>query len=648
MSAEAKHPIKQGAIIGGWLCFALGAAIMHFSLWTFFIYGPLLLVAFILSIAAMSQRRIVGGILLLLMTLIVPPVQWFCTFANRGDKFMEENLPGYKEEKERQKLIKELAERAPNAEAADRLKSQQNLGSSPAKTEPTTTDALKLLDFRILSGAGGTMVLIKWKNTSERTIGAFRGKWYVLDDFKEVSAQGDIRYSRTEVSYLTVGPVEPDKIICLFIASLPDGREQHTAFLDDDGTADGGRLPLSRPKNGTFKVEITDVVFDAVRQEPKPLPVLPPKQEPQQSATTGDRESPQRLPNKTVSLTPDAPPPLESFTEIDGDTAPIVYQLKAPRPVPIETIALDLLGNSYNTLDEFSKRDYLRNLERAISKRMGDAKPEDIYRITRSVHLGEYDFQKNAFPARDPISDRANGIPKDVVFIDVPKRVIGGTEYIYRIHLLNAGKLTYIPVNQEEAESLAPTLRQTRRAEISYIGTLVKCVETTADDIPTNDESRIPIKAIGLKISEMRLTLENSKQCISYKLPKEDTSVPIGLAEPPTIPPRPRVVTITPKREPQQAVTVPAPVVTATGSDAIPTPPAAPPIYVVVGVTPGDFLNVRSEPAMNSNAVFKLTNGDKVQVTGQSAYNGDTEWLPITANSQKGWVRNKYLRLQSK
>ena len=105
---------------------------------------------------------------------------------------------------------------------------------------------------------------------------------------------------------------------------------------------------------------------------------------------------------------------------------------------------------------------------------------------------------------------------------------------------------------------------------------------------------------------------------------------------------------ISPKRKSQQAAIVPAPVVTATESDAIPTPPAAPPIYVVVGVTPGDFLNVRSEPAMNSNAVFKLTNGDKVQVTGKSAYNGATEWIPITANSQKGWVRNKYLRLQSK
>jgi len=80
----------------------------------------------------------------------------------------------------------------------------------------------------------------------------------------------------------------------------------------------------------------------------------------------------------------------------------------------------------------------------------------------------------------------------------------------------------------------------------------------------------------------------------------------------------------------------------------MPTPPDALPICVVFGVAPGDFLNVRSGPAMNTNVVFKLASGDKVQVAGKSTYNGDTEWIPITANSQQGWVRNKYLRPQSK
>ena len=51
---------------------------------------------------------------------------------------------------------------------------------------------------------------------------------------------------------------------------------------------------------------------------------------------------------------------------------------------------------------------------------------------------------------------------------------------------------------------------------------------------------------------------------------------------------------------------------------------------------------------MNTSVAFKLTNGDKVQVTGQSSFNGDTEWIPIAVDSKQGWVRNKYLRPQSK
>jgi hypothetical protein len=74
--------VKQGALIGGLACFALGIWLMHVSLWSFFFYGPLFLVSFILSIVAMSQRRIVGGIILLLATLVVPAVLGLYSFSS--------------------------------------------------------------------------------------------------------------------------------------------------------------------------------------------------------------------------------------------------------------------------------------------------------------------------------------------------------------------------------------------------------------------------------------------------------------------------------------------------------------------------------------------------------------------------------------
>ena len=63
---------------------------MVLSLFTFFLYGPIFFVAFILSIVAMSQRRVLGGISLLLATLIVPTVLGLILFATRSTKFLDE------------------------------------------------------------------------------------------------------------------------------------------------------------------------------------------------------------------------------------------------------------------------------------------------------------------------------------------------------------------------------------------------------------------------------------------------------------------------------------------------------------------------------------------------------------------------------
>lgn len=82
--------VKQGAIIGGWVCFGLGILFMLWSLMFFFLYGPFFLVAFVLSIVAMSQRRIVGGISLLIATLLIPTILGAVLFATRTKKFAED------------------------------------------------------------------------------------------------------------------------------------------------------------------------------------------------------------------------------------------------------------------------------------------------------------------------------------------------------------------------------------------------------------------------------------------------------------------------------------------------------------------------------------------------------------------------------
>jgi TPR repeat protein len=79
---------------------------------------------------------------------------------------------------------------------------------------------------------------------------------------------------------------------------------------------------------------------------------------------------------------------------------------------------------------------------------------------------------------------------------------------------------------------------------------------------------------------------------------------------------------------------------------AIAPPTTLPPTAIVTGIAADDYLSVRSAPAMNSKELFRLSNEQKIQVRGDSVFNGDTEWVPISAESQQGWVRKKYLRLQ--
>ena len=87
--AELQTNVKQGGLIGGWVCFGVGTAFMFLSLLTVIFYAPLFLAAFVLSIVAMSQRRVAGGLILLLCCVIIPPLTFFSLMAHRAAPSIE-------------------------------------------------------------------------------------------------------------------------------------------------------------------------------------------------------------------------------------------------------------------------------------------------------------------------------------------------------------------------------------------------------------------------------------------------------------------------------------------------------------------------------------------------------------------------------
>ena len=76
MTEEKPRSVKKRTITAGWICFVIGMFLMFASLGTFFLYGPLFLAAFILSIVGMAQGRVAAGIVLLLVSLAIPTISW--------------------------------------------------------------------------------------------------------------------------------------------------------------------------------------------------------------------------------------------------------------------------------------------------------------------------------------------------------------------------------------------------------------------------------------------------------------------------------------------------------------------------------------------------------------------------------------------
>lgn len=95
----------------GWILFGLGVFLMFKSLVFFFIYGPLFLASFIISIILMTRKQIGSGISLLLLTLIVPPILGVGIFAKSvGDTMntMEEKRNTEAQEKTRYIRFEEI------------------------------------------------------------------------------------------------------------------------------------------------------------------------------------------------------------------------------------------------------------------------------------------------------------------------------------------------------------------------------------------------------------------------------------------------------------------------------------------------------------------------------------------------------------
>lgn len=113
--------------------------------------------------------------------------------------------------------------------------------------------------------------------------------------------------------------------------------------------------------------------------------------------------------------------------------------------------------------------------------------------------------------------------------------------------------------------------------------------------------------------------------------PPQDTSTPLFTpSTEPTIAPSP-----TPTEQPTQ-----------TAAPASPTPPSETQ-YAVVGVESNDMLNMRAGAGVDHPVTATIPpNGVNIRITGDGKDVGQSTWVPVEFQGQRGWVNKYYLAEQ--
>lgn len=290
------------------------------------------------------------------------------------------------------------------------------------------------------------------------------------------------------------------------------------------------------------KLEKMDAAFadvdanETVAKTQPPIPIsAAPENEPSHKQLSEAPAAPSNNEPSNLETAKSNPPSSSKprFTAIIGDTAPIVFEIKTTSPAPRDAIASYVLGFKYRDADEFTRREFMQKLNELINEKKTNALPTDAYGITEYITLGEYDFEREAFPI-----SKDNSIEKDrdVKVLDIPEQTSGSdltstTKYV----VLIPGDIDPLPVKLDRAKTFGPALRKSREAMVTYIGTLDRCGE-----IPDSNkaQSARSIRFIKLHVSEVVLKLVNDDHAVSFAIETTESknAKPEVLASPRNIP----------------------------------------------------------------------------------------------------------------
>lgn len=173
--------------------------------------------------------------------------------------------------------------------------------------------------------------------------------------------------------------------------------------------------------------------------------------------------------------------------EVNETNVTFLYESRAEIRPPDHTLA-EIISTDYRSArDEFTRHDLLQEIKPVIEKRMAEGQQTKQVVLRIGGTLGDYDFDKNAFPTG---------------FSDATYIPFG---YLYAVNFTNASQIDFLPVEMSSARTLAGELRKSRRAVFSIYGDIDSVSEEELKSFVTS-------KVVKVKITKMQVALQSGTE----------------------------------------------------------------------------------------------------------------------------------------
>lgn len=170
-----------------------------------------------------------------------------------------------------------------------------------------------------------------------------------------------------------------------------------------------------------------------------------------------------------------------------------LYESRADVRAPDHELAAIISKDYKDAADEFTRHDLLQKIKPVIERRLSEAEQTERVHLVIGSRLGNYDFERSAFPS------------------DMSDNTYIAFDRSYRVQFDNADRFAFIPVPQEEARSLAGALRISRAVTFRVEGTISRVAEDW-DSAGSNQ------KVVYMQVDRVVLSMKNNRQIASLEV----------------------------------------------------------------------------------------------------------------------------------